>query len=232
MKRTILLKYISVSMAIAILLFSMGKRLMASMEASSQSTIKPNGKTILIDPGHGGSDPGAVSVNGTKESELNMNVSLYLAEYLMSYGYNVMLTRGTGSDIIGADVGLSNAERKQKIAQSGCDILVSVHMNMFSDRSVNGAEVLYYTKSAASMALASAVQNSLIVNLDKNNRRQIKGNDDLFVLKSCSAPAILVECGYISNAVEEAKLTTPTYQRRVAYAICFGITSYFNCDNV
>lgn len=232
MKRLSALKYISVSIAIALVMLSMAKRLMLSIDTALQGGVQKTGKLIMIDPGHGGSDPGAVSKNGTKESELNMRVSLYLAEYLMSYGYDVVLTRGTNTDIIGADTGLSTAERKQKIAQSGCDLLVSVHMNIFSDRNVSGAEVLYYSKSVQSFALARAVQNSFVMNLDKNNKRQIKANDDLFVLKSCDAPSVLVECGYISNAIEEAKLVTPEYQRRVAYAICCGITTYFNSDNV
>ena len=147
MNRFSALKYISVSIVIALVIFSMSKTLMSSMDTMLQDSVNKTGKLIMIDPGHGGSDPGAVSKNGTKESELNMRVSLYLAEYLMSYGYDVVLTRGTDTDIIGADTGLSNAQRKQKIAQSGCDLLVSVHMNIFSDRNVSGAEVLYYSKS-------------------------------------------------------------------------------------
>lgn len=223
-------KYIAAALAIAMLLGGMSNKVLEAMDYASQSAIRRNGKIILIDPGHGGADPGAVSKNGTKESLLNMKVSLYLMEYLKNYGYDVRLTRGMNTDMVGADEGLSNEERKNIIAKTDCDVFVSIHMNKYSDESVHGAETLYYSHSEESKILAETVQRSIKNYVDKENKRSTKGVDNLFVLKAGKSPSILVECGYISNPIEEAKLATVEYQRKIAYAVCCGIMVYCNSN--
>lgn len=225
-------KYIAVSLIIVLILGNMSNKILETMDNASQTALNRNGKLILIDPGHGGADPGAVSKNGTKESLLNMKVSLYLMEYLKNYGYDVRLTRGMNTDMVGADEGLSNAERKSIIAKTNCDVFVSIHMNKYSDEAVHGAETLYYSYSEESKILAETVQRSIKNYVDKENKRSIKAVDNLFVLKAGKSPSVLVECGYISNPTEEAKLATIEYQRKMAYAICCGIMVYCNGDNV
>lgn len=186
-----------------------------------------NGKIIIIDPGHGGSDPGAVSKKGTKESLLNLQVALYLKEYLAEKGFEIVLTRGD-NELRGADTGLTNEERKRIIASTSCDMVISIHMNKFSDSSVHGAETFYYEPSAESKRLAQLIQASLKAELDSTNTRTVKGVTDLFVLKASSSPSVLVECGYISNFDEESKLLSDAYQRRIAFSISCGILNYFN----
>lgn len=225
-------KYIAVSLIIALTLGNMSDKILAAMDSASQTALSRNGKFILIDPGHGGMDPGAVSKNGTRESLLNMKVSLYLMEYLKNYGYDVNLTRGMNTDMVGADEGLSNEERKSIIARTNCDVFVSIHMNKYSDESVHGAETLYYSYSEESKILAETVQKSIKNYVDRENPRSTKAVDNLFVLKACKAPSVLIECGYISNPIEEAKLATVEYQRKMAYAICCGIMVYCNGGNV
>lgn len=194
---------------------------------SIQAANEKNGKVIIIDPGHGGSDPGAVSAKGTKESLLNLQVALYLKEYLCEKGFEVVMTRGD-SEPRGADTGLSNEERKRIISNTACDMVISIHMNKFSDASVHGAETFYYEGSTESKRLAEHIQTFLKNELDSTNTRTIKGVTNLFVLKASKAPSVLVECGYISNSDEENKLLSDTYQRRIAFAISCGVLSYIN----
>ncbi len=221
------LKYIVVAIGVAVLLSSLAVRLNRVMDNAVYPVMNQNGRVILIDPGHGGKDPGAVSKNGTKESLLNMQVSLYLAEYLMSYGYEVMLTRGQSPDMLGADEWISSENRKRIISQAQCHMVVSIHMNKFHDESVHGAEVIYTPSSDEGKRLAELVQSSIRMYADKENTRSTKANDSLFAINSNKAPSVLVECGYISNPVEEAKLANADYQKRMAYAICCGIMKYF-----
>lgn len=232
MKLTKYIKYIAVSVIIAMILASMSNKVLCAMDITLQTSMQRNGRSILIDPGHGGSDPGAVSKNGTKESLLNIQVSMYLMEYLKNYGYDVILTRGMNTEIVGADEGLSNAQRKNIISKTNCDVFVSIHMNKYSDPSVHGAETLYYSESEDSKLLAETIQKAMKNYVDKDNKRSVKAKDDLFVLKASKAPSVLVECGYISNPTEEAKLVTVEYQRKIAYAICCGIMVYCNSSNV
>ncbi len=177
-----------------------------------------NGTVIVIDPGHGGSDPGAVSENGTREADLNVAISKYLKEYLRSYGFEVVLTREYE--------GLSKAERKSKIASQNPDIVISIHLNIFSDKSVHGAETYYYAGNDEGKRLAECIQLSLKNELGGDNKRTVKGVTNLFVLKASEAPSVLVECGYLSNETEEIKILTPEYQKKVAFSIYCGIMAY------
>lgn len=210
---------------IAIIIFCFAE--IEAATKSARTSNEKNGKVIVIDPGHGGSDPGAVSAKGTKESLLNLQVALYLKEYLCEKGFEVVMTRGDGEPR-GADTGLSNEERKRIISSTACDMVVSIHMNKFSDVSVHGAETFYYEASTESKLLAEHIQAFLKNELDTTNTRTIKGVTNLFVLKASKAPSVLVECGYISNSDEESKLLSDAYQRRIAFAISCGILSYFN----
>lgn len=219
-------KEIAVTIVLCLLLGAVAYRVVETSNSLLPTLNGKNGRVILIDPGHGGSDPGAVSARGTKESALNMRIAMFLAEYLMSYGYEIRLTRGYKGDALGMDEGLSSNERKRIFLETDHTLAVSIHMNKYSDESVKGAETFYYSQSEESRALAELVQSSLVAELDPTNKRQIKGSSDLYVLKTGRAPAVLVECGYISNPTEEMKLLTTEYQRKVAFAICCGIMRY------
>ncbi len=216
----------SVVIALMIAIIAFGSIKIISITKDVTVDTEKNGKVILIDPGHGGNDPGAVSSNGTRESELNLCVALYLKEYLVQSGYEVIMTRGDKTDP-GLDVGITNDERKKFISNAECDIVVSIHMNKFSDSRVHGAETYYYSSSEESKNLAEFIQTSLKNELDSTNTRTTKAVDNLFVLKINKAPSVLVECGYISNRTEENKLLSPQYQRRIAFSIFCGISAYY-----
>ncbi len=181
-----------------------------------------------MDAGHGGFDPGAESENGIREDELNLKVAFFLKSELESLGAKVILTRsdeGALAQTKEADM----AKRREIIEQSGSDIVVSVHMNSFTDDpSVSGPLVLYMTGSEKGKTLASAIIESMNERLETEKDGKARSEGNLYILKSGYQPCVIVECGYMSNTQEERKLTSEEYQQSVAKAIGRGIEAYFN----
>lgn len=185
---------------------------------------------IVIDPGHGGTDPGKVGVAGTKEKDINLQIAKKLQVYLKENGIDVILTREEDTDL--AEEGASSTKvsdlrkRCEIIADADPVLAVSIHQNSYTDSNVSGAQVFYYGQSAEGEALAEALQQSLIENLDPSNTRAAKTNESYFMLKKTTAPTVIVECGFLSNPEEEALLLDEEYQDRIAEAIYIGIENY------
>ena len=118
-------------------------------------------------------------------------------------------------------------KRVQIIRNSGADIVVSIHLNMFSQPQYYGAQTFYMKNSEEGKRLAKSIQDQLIRVLNRGNTRQIKASDQYLILKASSAPTVLVECGFLSNPEEERLLKTDEYQEKIAWAIYSGIVSYF-----
>lgn len=183
-----------------------------------------DGRLIVLDAGHGGADPGAMGISGVREDELVLAITQYLKAELESCGAKVIMTReddGAIADTKDADM----AERRRIIAESGSDIVVSIHLNWFEDPQVSGPLVLFMPGSEKGQKLAVAVQQSLNTALDASGSAR---SENLYILKSGNQPCILVECGYLSNEEEEQKLMRSDYQQRVAKAICSGLAAYFS----
>lgn len=197
---------------------------------ANQNKENENIKTVVIDPGHGGVDGGAVSVRGDSEKEINLSISLLLSEMLEEKGIVVIMTRD--SDVGLYEEGDSNkkvADMKSrcKIANdSKADLLVSVHQNNYQSEGVKGAQVFYYSRSLEGEKLAKTLQSSLKANLDKDNGRQAKANDNYYILINVPCPAVIVECGFLSNYIEAELLVSDEYQKKVAQALCDGICEY------
>ena len=183
-------------------------------------------KVIVIDPGHGGFDPGAVSKSGTREDILNLKVSKKLKQYLEEHNATVVLTREI-------DEGLASRKREDMqqrvkiIRESNPDIVVTVHMNMFQQAKYFGGQTFYMTGSEEGKKLAFNIQTQLVENLIQGNTRKIKDLNNMLILKAGDAPTVLVECGFLSNATEEALLKTDEYQDKIAWSIFKGILDYF-----
>lgn len=192
------------------------------------SSIKKK-TTIVVDVGHGGSDPGKVSTDGIKEKDINLQIALYLKDYLIAENYTVYLTRETDCGLY--DESVSNKKtsdlnnRIQFFNEKKADYVVSIHQNSYPDPAPHGAQTFYFTGSSDGEAFAKAVQDSLL-KMDSSNTRQIKSSDSYFLLKHSSVPSIIVECGFLSNPEETAKLTDSNYQKKIADAICQGICNY------
>lgn len=192
------------------------------------SALKRN-TIIVIDVGHGGYDPGKVSLNGIKEKDINLQISQHLKEELSSYGYTVFLTR---EDDIGlCDENVSNKKRSdlnnriQFFKQHNADLAISIHQNSYTDAASHGAQTFYFSNSEQGKLLAQSIQKSLL-SIDSTNKRSEKASDSYYLLKHSDIPSVIVECGFLSNPTETANLTDSNYQKSIAHAISEGIYQY------
>lgn len=190
---------------------------------------------IIIDAGHGGFDGGAVSVDGTAEKDINLKISLYLNEILNSFGYKTVLTRD--KDISLEDDGLttiksrktSDIHNRMKLMENiDNSIFVSVHQNKYTREKYWGTQVFYSpTHSNESILLAESIQKSVVTHLQPENKRIIKEcGSSVYLMYKAVKPAVLVECGFLSNNNEATKLNTEEYQKQMAFCIAMGIQDY------
>ncbi|MBQ9092334.1 MAG: N-acetylmuramoyl-L-alanine amidase CwlD [Anaerotignum sp.] len=187
--------------------------------------------TIVLDAGHGGWDPGKTGTAGANEKDLNLAVTEKLSEYLEQGGAEVILTR-EDDDALGSGKKTDMAERKRIANESGADILVSIHQNAFPSAKAKGAQVFYHKNSANGKVLAECVQESLRSRVDGSNQRQAKENKDYYILRTTEIPAVIVECGFLSNQEEEKLLNDAGYQEKLAWAIYCGILDYFEKTSI
>lgn len=183
-------------------------------------------KRVILDAGHGGWDPGKTGSGGADEKTLNLAITQKLQAYLEAGGAEVILTRETDA-ALGSGKREDMAQRRQITNESGGDILVSIHQNAFPSAKAKGAQVFYHQSSPQGKLLAEILQESLRERLDAENQRQAKENTAYYILRTTEIPAVIVECGFLSNREEEALLNAPEYQERVAWAIYCGIWEYF-----
>ena len=186
--------------------------------------------SIVIDAGHGGRDGGTSGkYTGVTESELNLKYAQTLQNICEEIGFKTIMTRsdmGGLYDELAQNKKKSEMEkRKNIINSSGADIMVSIHMNSFPLSSCSGAQVFYAKGSDSGFALAKAVQTSICKNF-KNARNYVTVGD-YYVLNFSNIPAILIECGFLSNPEEEKKLQDNKYCEDFCYNILSGIISFF-----
>ena len=186
---------------------------------------------VVIDAGHGGSDPGKVGINNQLEKEINLKIAEILKDFLQAEGIEVVMTRESDAGLY--DEGASNKKvqdmkrRLEIIEKADPVIVVSIHQNSYHEEYVKGAQVFYYTTSESSRQLAEVIQEQLR-SLDPYNRREAKGNDSYFLLKKTSKPIVIVECGFLSNRGEAEKLSSALFQEKMAWNIHMGIMKYLN----
>ena len=191
-------------------------------------------KIILIDPGHGGIDGGAVSPSGTVEKDINLNISLKLRDELQKRGYKVVMTRDEDKGLYGnrgtiREKKIEDLNNRYKMKkETNCSMFISVHLNMFPQAKYYGAQV-WYSSNKNSEKLASLIQSNFKVHLDESNNRVEKpAKNDYKVLKGeDEIPAVIVECGFLSNYEEEKKLKTEEYQVKIAQIISNSVDEYY-----
>jgi N-acetylmuramoyl-L-alanine amidase len=203
--------------------------------ATPASSIASLG-TVVVDSGHGGEDPGKVSgFSGVKEKDLNLAIGKFLKQQLEAAGYRVIMTREEDKLVYKEGTTEILSKRKQDLTRrkeimdnSGADIVVSIHMNDFSQSKYYGAQVFYPPNSEDSRRLAVCVQKALCTDLDPTNKREALLKDvPIIILKNVKTPTIIVECGFLSNQQEEQKLRNEDYQLKIAKTIKTGIDNYF-----
>ena len=193
---------------------------------AASDTVKVSGNTIVLDPGHGGSDPGKVGVNGVLEKELNLQIAMQVKEILEEKNIQVVMTRTTDEMLCPEDSDNRKREDMRKRVEMMNDVhpvlAVSIHQNSYTDPKVSGAQVFYYSESEEGKRMAELMQKALL-EVDLNNKRAAKANDSYYLLKQTEVPTIIVERGFLSNPSEAEKLKTKEYQESVANAIVKGI---------
>lgn len=179
-----------------------------------------SGLTVVVDPGHGGSDPGTVGFQGTFEKDVNLAICLYLGEYLTKAGAKVVYTRDK-------DAYVSIFERPEIAMKAKADLFISVHVNSTIVRGVaRGTETLYRAKDPVSQLLARTVQDEVVKAITLIDRR-IWGRDDLAVFNGSKIPAIMVEVGFLDHPDEEVLLRAPGFQQVAAQGIYNGIERFY-----
>ena len=191
--------------------------------------------SIIIDPGHGGMDSGAVNQYGENEAPINLEISKYLMTFLDATGFEVEMTRYDSRGLYDENGNKTIREKKNEdlhnrvklINESNADLVISVHLNSFTQSQYYGAQTFYKNKCEESKEAAEIIQSNLRNILDKNNDRVPQSKRDVKVIDNSNIPIVLVECGFVSNAEEGKLLSTPTYQEKIAWAIYAGIIEYF-----
>ena len=205
-----------------------------AVNASKNLELKQNGEFILIiDPGHGGFDPGAVASDGTTESKINLAVGLQMEEMARLLGVETDMTRredvSTESDANAAVRQRKNSDLKNRVEQingiSG-GVLVSLHQNSLPQvPAVHGAQV-FYSEVEDSRELAETVQSALNTVINDRNKEVKAAGGGVYLLKNAKIPAILVECGFLSNGDETALLNTQAHQNRLALTILASVLEH------
>lgn len=188
--------------------------------------------TVLIDPGHGGFDGGTVAEDGTVEKHLNLAVSLCLRDMLYICGVPVQMTRDTD---VGLEEEFSTTIRSKKVSDmqnrltmyNEADVVISIHQNHFSVPKYWGTQVFYASKRPESALLAEEIRAAVMGWMQPDNNRETKkATDGVYLLSHTSTPAVLVECGFLSNPEERNKLKTTAYRQQLAFAIMAGFWNY------
>ena len=205
---------------------------MANFSAAEASSMPITQKTVIVDAGHGGDDGGAIGI----EKDINLDIALKLEKILKFYGFNVIMTRT--QDVMTCDDGLDSL-RKRKISdihnrfelmrKNPDAIFISVHQNKFEDSSQHGTQVFYSGNDERSKELAEAIQTSVTLTLQRKNDRVVKkSGSGIYLLYHAKIPAVLVECGFISNSDEVKKLKDESYRMKLAILIADGLLKYLS----
>ena len=229
--------YVALPLIVSLLIFIYTLTLHNPINAVKQTEQNSSRPIVIIDAGHGGFDGGAVADDGTVEKDINLSISLYLQEYLSFFNIETIMIRETDCSV--EDDGLNTIRQKKTsdlhnrmkiMEETDNAIFVSIHQNKYPDGKYSGTQVFYSPKTKdASQVLAQIIQDYIVNTLQKDNARQIKEcGTSVFLMYNAVKPAVLVECGFLSNYDETNKLKTAEYQKKIAFCIAMGIQNYLS----
>ena len=213
-------------MGLIVFCWKMSEKLRTTIEEGRETSGKAAEKQplVILDPGHGGKDPGKIGINGAKEKDINLQISLEIRDILSEEGIEADVTRTTDERLADSQVEDLRA-RVEMINENGPCLTVSIHQNSYSDESVKGAQVFYFQNSEEGERAAGYIQNAF-AKIDPENTKQIKANDTYYLLKNTEVPVVIAECGFLSNYEEAENLMTDEYRKKVAGAVAEGIFKY------
>lgn len=210
-------------------------RLYSRDTVSMTSAEQDNSNIIIIDPGHGGFDGGAIGVNGIIEKDINLAISLKLRDMLEEAGYTIVMTRETDTatndenDTTTRSKKVSDMRNRLNLTKLyPGSTLISIHQNkLTSSSSVYGGQIFYSPNQESSKELAQYIQTEFNQTIQPEKTREIvKTGKNLYLFYNAQNTAVLCECGFLSNPKEEALLNTEDYQYEIAYCIYRGILLY------
>ena len=212
-------------------LFSYVAQRLGGSEQTAQESAAAEPFTVVLDAGHGGEDGGAVSASGLYEKDLNLSVAMLVRDLLQANGVTVVMTRTTDTllydrneDYHGRKKALDLAARRKIGEETASAIFVSIHMNAYPLPQYSGLQVWYSKNDAQSRVIADAIQSRVQDALQpENNRKTKSATGSIYLLHHLTCPAVLVECGFLSNAAEAERLNTPAYQKQLALLITLAI---------
>lgn len=216
--------------AMILLLTALGNRAVTAMAESAPIEGR---RCVIIDPGHGDPDGGAVSCTGVFESGINLEISNRLRDLFHFLGYDTVMTRETESSVYtqGNTIGEKKIsdlkERARLVGARDNAIMLSIHQNHYTDSRYSGAQ-MFWADTDGSKALAEALQKSFVTHLNPGSNRSAKKCQGIWLMEHVKCPAVLVECGFLSNPAEEAKLRNPTYQKRICCVIVCTLSEFLS----
>lgn len=221
----------------SLFLSELGEKSIASLKGGSQTAVKEEkeaGYVIVLDAGHGGEDGGAVGVSGVLEKDLNLAIAFCMKEMLEEKGYTVVMTRTedkllyTSEQNIKGQRKMYDLRNRLEIASAQQHaILVSIHMNRFGQSVYRGLQVYYGTQAEESRLLATRIQSRVKEDLQPENKRPVKAaGSSIYLLHRAEMPAILIECGFLSNPDECEKLSQKEYQKQLSFSIVCAMIEY------
>lgn len=194
-------------------------------------------KCVIIDAGHGGIDGGATSCTGALESTINLEIALKLDDLMHLLGIDTVMIRTsdvsvyTEGESIAAKKVSDLKQRVKIVNETDNAILLSIHQNHYTDSRYSGAQV-FYAATAGSDVFAKKLQNALVQVLNPTSKRQVKKADGVYLMQNINCTGVLVECGFLSNPKEEAKLRSDTYQKQLCCTIASAISLYLHSDTL
>ena len=197
-------------------------------------------KTVIVDAGHGGIDPGAMTDDQSiKEKDVNLKIAKKVKDLIEASGAVVILTRNDDTSLYTEEVGKTVRQkynenlrnRKKIIQESSADMFVSIHLNKFPQSKYYGAQTFYPYGKEDDKKLATYIQSELKRVVDTTNNREIKPRNDIYLIKDNQIPSTLIECGFLSNDKEAKLLNDEEYQNQIAWAIYVGVQRYFSETN-
>ena len=203
-----------------------------AVTAIAQNRAVTRQRCFVIDAGHGGIDGGATSCTGVLESGINLEIALRVNDLFRLLGYDTVMIRRTDESVyteggtIAAQKISDLKERVRITNETENAVLVSIHQNTFSDSRYHGAQV-FYAPTQDSDRLAKRLQQDLVKCLEPDSNRQVKKADNVYFMQHITCPGVLIECGFLSNPEEEAKLRSADYQKMLSAVIVSSCSMFF-----
>ncbi len=208
--------------------------LLPDILADDTVSVKDDKKifTVILDAGHGGEDGGASAKDGTLEKDLNLSLTLRLRDLLTAVGYRVLLTRTDDSMLGNGEPGyrkMADLRYRLDFANDHPEaVLISIHMNKFPEEYCSGVQLYYSPNVPESLKLATTLHTLVKSTFQPENKREIKSaTSAIYLLDRVKIPAMLVECGFLSNTAEAELLKNENYQKQLALLITASINGYF-----